>query len=208
MIYNSDEINLKLLNDLNPRELQLYLYLYWKRDYRKNITYTSYIHIRKALKISDNNGVKKYLEGLREKGYIDIIPKKINGISTSYSYRLLVDIEYKGNIACKVEGLDNIKLNTMISEYTPNKDLQGAILDYIDMRTTVKPMNTEGEVRTLLRQLNTIASSDKDKITVLDNAIMGKWLNLYKLEQDKKKKVTYDYEGSLELGQSSVDRRI
>lgn len=209
MLYDSDIINLKLLDaKLTSQEVHLYLYLYWKRDYKTNIVYITYEQIMSNIKIS-NKKLKSTLEGLKEKGYIDIIPKKINGMSTSYSYRLLVDLEYKGNIPNKVDSIDDFTINTTLNDYTCNTELKEVILAYIKMRSKTKPISSIEELNLVLNKLNRIGSTDKDKIAIIENSTINKWADIYPLEQAKgQKKGTYHADGEDDMKCNTTDRRI
>lgn len=182
MFIDGDIIHLKLLNELSPVELKLFLYLNWKKEYKTNIVYTTYEIIMRDVDIRSKDTLRKYLNSLEEKGYIDRIKKPINGWMTTDSYRILVNIEAQLNLQAK---LDDLELKKIINDYTENEELRKALLNYVDMRKANKPINSMGEMESLLRTLNRLASSNTEKIEILDYSTQGHYSKLYKPSKDK-----------------------
>ena len=83
-------------------------------------------------------------------------------------------------------------LENEIYSYTDNKDLQDALLDYIDVRKEMKkPINTLGGLRKKLSKLNNISNgTDEDKIDIVDRATNNEWLDFYKPDEKSNSKPT------------------
>ncbi len=69
--------------------------------------------------------------------------------------------------------------NSLIFEYTQNKDLQKAINDFIEMRKLNKSAMSMNAVKLLLGRLNNLAKSDKAKIEMLEESILKSWKSVY-----------------------------
>lgn len=69
--------------------------------------------------------------------------------------------------------------------FTPNKELQKALFDFIEMRKLIKkPIVTDRALHLLLKKLNGIAEDDETQIKVLEQSIMNNWQSVYPLKTD------------------------
>lgn len=75
--------------------------------------------------------------------------------------------------------------NSQIEAYTENVDLVKAINDFIDMRKTIKKPFTENSFKLMLKKLDKIASSDLDKIEILENSTLNCWQGIFELKNKK-----------------------
>lgn len=81
----------------------------------------------------------------------------------------------------------NIKketVNSVIAEYTENKDLQDALHDFVDMRTKVRKPLTVRAMKLSLNELDKLAVDDVTKIAIVNQSIMHNWLTFYKLQNN------------------------
>ena len=81
----------------------------------------------------------------------------------------------------------NIKketVNSVIAEYTENKDLQDALHDFVDMRTKARKPLTVRAMKLSLNELDKLALDDVTKIAIVNQSIMHNWLTFYKLQNN------------------------
>lgn len=81
----------------------------------------------------------------------------------------------------------NIKketVNSVIAEYTENKDLQDALHDFVDMRTKTRKPLTVRAMKLSLNELDKLAVDDVTKIAIVNQSIMHNWLTFYKLQNN------------------------
>jgi len=81
----------------------------------------------------------------------------------------------------------NIKketVNSVIAEYTENKDLQDALHDFVDMRTKARKPLTVRAMKLSLNELDKLAVDDVTKIAIVNQSIMHNWLTFYKLQNN------------------------
>lgn len=75
-------------------------------------------------------------------------------------------------------------VNSVIAEYTENKDLQDALHDFVDMRTKVRKPLTVRAMKLSLNELDKLAVDDITKIAIVNQSIMHNWLTFYKLQNN------------------------
>jgi transcription initiation factor IIE alpha subunit len=81
----------------------------------------------------------------------------------------------------------NLKPIEYFQKYTSNLELINALMDFVKMRKEIKkPISTERMINILLSNLGKLASDDKTKIDILDQAIFHKWQTVYALKDDFK----------------------
>lgn len=81
----------------------------------------------------------------------------------------------------------NIKketVNSVIAEYTENKDLQDALHDFVDMRTKARKPLTVRAMKLSLNELDKLAVDDVTKIAIVNQSIVHSWLTFYKLQNN------------------------
>ena len=84
------------------------------------------------------------------------------------------DINNKKEKEKKVSSLDEI-----INNYTSNLDLKETLQDFLKMRKAQKKVMTDRALKTLLNKLDTIATTDEEKIERLEESICNCWLTVY-----------------------------
>lgn len=75
-------------------------------------------------------------------------------------------------------------VNSVIAEYTENKDLQDALHDFVDMRTKMRKPLTPRAMKLSLNELDELALDDVTKIAILNQSIVHSWLTFYKLQNN------------------------
>lgn len=75
-------------------------------------------------------------------------------------------------------------VNSVIAEYTENKDLQDALHDFVDMRTKVRKPLTVRAMKLSLNELDKLALDDVTKIAIVNQSIVHSWLTFYKLQNN------------------------
>ena len=83
-------------------------------------------------------------------------------------------IEKKKEKKKKTSSLDEI-----INNYTSNLDLQETLQDFLKMRKSQKKPMTDRALKTLLKKLDTLATTDEEKIERLEESICNCWLTVY-----------------------------
>ena len=83
-------------------------------------------------------------------------------------------IEKKKEKKKKSSGLDEI-----INNYTSNLDLKETLQDFLKMRKAQKKVMTDRALKTLLNKLDTLATTDEEKIERLEESICNCWLTVY-----------------------------
>ena len=84
------------------------------------------------------------------------------------------DINNKKEKEKKVSGLDEL-----INNYTSNLDLKETLQDFLKMRKAQKKVMTDRALKTLLNKLDTLATTDEEKIERLEESICNCWLTVY-----------------------------
>lgn len=75
-------------------------------------------------------------------------------------------------------------VNSVIAEYTENKELQDALHDFVDMRTKARRPLTVRAMKLSLNELDKLAVDDVTKIAIVNQSIMHNWLTFYKLQNN------------------------
>ena len=75
-------------------------------------------------------------------------------------------------------------VNSVIAEYTENKDLQDALHDFVDMRTKARKPLTARAMKLSLNELDKLAVDDVTKIAIVNQSIVHSWLTFYKLQNN------------------------
>jgi hypothetical protein len=86
---------------------------------------------------------------------------------------------YKGKKKQKSE-----TVNSVIAEYTENKDLQDALHDFVDMRTKARKPLTVRAMKLSLNELDKLAVDDVTKIAIVNQSIVHSWSTFYKLQNN------------------------
>lgn len=85
----------------------------------------------------------------------------------------------------------------IIESYTSNKKLQKELKEHLKVRKAKKALSNHA-IKLSLDRLEKIASSDEEKIAIVQNSIVGGWTKFYELKPDEKKRLkdkpSYDLE--------------
>ena len=75
-------------------------------------------------------------------------------------------------------------VNSVIAEYTENKDLQDALHGFVEMRNKARKPLTARAMKLSLNKLTELALDDVTKIAIVNQSIMHNWLTFYKLQNN------------------------
>lgn len=84
----------------------------------------------------------------------------------------------------KEKNIKKESVNSVIAEYTENKELQDALHDFVDMRTKARKPLTVRAMKLSLNELDKLAVDDVTKIAIVNQSIMHNWLTFYKLQNN------------------------
>lgn len=84
----------------------------------------------------------------------------------------------------KEKNIKKESVNSVISEYTENKDLQDALHGFVEMRTKARKPLTVRAMKLSLNKLTELALDDVTKIAIVNQSIMHNWLTFYKLQNN------------------------
>nr|DAW84010.1 MAG TPA: Dna polymerase B [Bacteriophage sp.] len=84
----------------------------------------------------------------------------------------------------KEKNIKKESVNSVISSYTENKDLQDALHDFVDMRTKARKPLTARAMKLSLNELDKLAVDDVTKIAIVNQSIVHSWLTFYKLQNN------------------------
>lgn len=84
----------------------------------------------------------------------------------------------------KEKNIKKESVNSVISEYTENKDLQDALHDFVEMRNKARKPLTVRAMKLSLNKLNELALDDVTKIAIVNQSIVHSWSTFYKLQNN------------------------
>lgn len=84
----------------------------------------------------------------------------------------------------KEKNIKKESVNSVISEYTENKDLQDALHDFVEMRNKARKPLTARAMKLSLNKLNELALDDVTKIAIVNQSIVHTWSTFYKLQNN------------------------
>lgn len=84
----------------------------------------------------------------------------------------------------KEKNIKKESVNSIISEYTENKDLQDALHGFVDMRNKARKPLTVRAMKLSLNELDKLALDDVTKIAIVNQSIVHSWLTFYKLQNN------------------------
>lgn len=84
----------------------------------------------------------------------------------------------------KEKNIKKESVNSVIAEYTENKELQDALHDFVDMRTKARKPITVRAMKLSLNELDKLAVDDVTKIAIVNQSIVHSWLTFYKLQNN------------------------
>lgn len=89
----------------------------------------------------------------------------------------------KGN-KTKLNKTKTINTSDTFAAYTSNIDLIDTLNSFIEFRASIKkPMKTDRAITMLLKELDKVATTDEEKIAVLDQSIYEGWQGVFPLKQ-------------------------
>ena len=95
--------------------------------------------------------------------------------------------------------MSNININNINNK----NNIYSLLEEYLDIRKKNKYVVSETVVKRLINKLNEFGKTDDEKITIIENAINGKWKDFYPVDQkellmkeikDRPKLDLYDYD--------------
>lgn len=85
----------------------------------------------------------------------------------------------------KKENNHKADVGKVIDEFSMNADLRAALRAFIEFRKEIKKPLSEHALALLTGKLNKLASTDEEKIEILNNSILNGWQGIYPLEKGK-----------------------
>ena len=84
---------------------------------------------------------------------------------------------------------ENIKrkddLKEIIDDLVSNEDVKKSLLDFIDMRKTIKKPLTKRALEMIIKKLNTLSSNEEEQREIIDQSILYNWQGIYPIQKDK-----------------------
>ena len=77
----------------------------------------------------------------------------------------------------------NDKKYIYISEFTENKKLLEAIIDFMKMRDSIKKPMTDKAIKLMLGKLNKYSEVEEIQIKILERSILNNWSDIYELKE-------------------------
>lgn len=84
----------------------------------------------------------------------------------------------------KEKNIKKESVNSVISSYTENKDLQDALHGFVEMRNKARKPLTARAMKLSLNKLNELALDDVTKIAIVNQSIVHSWSTFYKLQNN------------------------
>lgn len=108
----------------------------------------------------------------------DIENRDVYKITKELSTNRLNTNEYKE------KNIKKESVNSVIAEYTENKDLQDALHGFVEMRNKARKPLTVRAMKLSLNELDKLAIDDVTKIAIVNQSIVHSWLTFYKLQNN------------------------
>ena len=130
-----------------------------------------------------NSLVEKKVHEGSEKSSSPLV-KKVHEGSEKSSHNN-IDNNISNNIVdIKEKNIKKESVNSVIAEYTENKDLQDALHDFVDMRTKMRKPLTPRAMKLSLNKLDELALDDITKLAIVNQSIEHGWQTFYKLQNN------------------------
>lgn len=84
----------------------------------------------------------------------------------------------------KEKNIKKESVNSVIADYTENKDLQDALHGFVEMRTKARKPLTVRAMKLSLNVLDNLAVDDVTKIAIVNQSIVHTWSTFYKLQNN------------------------
>lgn len=108
----------------------------------------------------------------------DIENRDVYKITKELSTNRLNTNEYKE------KNIKKESVNSVIAEYTENKDLQDALHGFVEMRNKARKPLTVRAMKLSLNELDKLAVDDVTKIAIVNQSIVHSWSTFYKLQNN------------------------
>lgn len=141
---------------------------------------TKEIEKRKLFIGNENNftTLGNYVPDPKENNFTTPSEKKFPVNNTSINNTFNNTNEYKE------KNIKKESVNSVISEYTENKDLQDALHGFVEMRNKARKPLTVRAMKLSLNKLNELALDDVTKIAIVNQSIVHSWSTFYKLQNN------------------------
>ena len=141
---------------------------------------TKEIEQRKLFIGSENNftTLGNYVPDPKENNFTTPSEKKFPVNNTSINNTFNNTNEYKE------KNIKKESVNSVISEYTENKELQDALHGFVEMRNKARKPLTVRAMKLSLNKLNELALDDVTKIAIVNQSIVHSWSTFYKLQNN------------------------
>ena len=116
----------------------------------------------------------------------DSSTKNDTGSSTKNDTGVVLNLVHKNKQENKQKN-NNSDLEVIVEAYTDNKELRETILDFIEMRKSIKKKLTERALKTILNKLDRLAVNDFEKIEILENSIVNCWQGVFEIKKEAHK---------------------
>ena len=112
------------------------------------------------------------------------LEKKVHEGSEKSSHNN-IDNNISNNIVdIKEKNIKKESVNSVIAEYTENKELQDALHGFVEMRNKARKPLTARAMKLSLNKLNELALDDVTKIAIVNQSIVHSWSTFYKLQNN------------------------
>lgn len=141
---------------------------------------TKEIEQRKLFIGSENNftTLGNYIPDPKENNFTTPSEKKFPVNNTSINNTFNNTNEYKE------KNIKKESVNSVIAEYTENKELQDALHGFVEMRNKARKPLTVRAMKLSLNKLNELALDDVTKIAIVNQSIVHSWSTFYKLQNN------------------------
>ena len=202
--------DIAIMLDRTDKEIEMCFNFYLKEE--MIVIINDVYSINNWTKYQNNEGLEKIREQnrIRQKNYRDkqkqvLIDNNVSSnvtvtlrnalplidnntsISNSLSNSNSLKEDNKQDIENKVNKT-NIKFNWKKEVYFEDEELQKIFIDYLELRSSIKAVNTERAIKLLINKLEKIASDKDTKIKVIEQSIMNSWKGVFPLKNDYNKK--------------------
>lgn len=111
---------------------------------------------------------------------------EIQDIENRDAYKITKELNTKelNTNEYKEKNIKKESVNSVISEYTENKDLQDALHGFVEMRTKARKPLTVRAMKLSLNVLDNLAVDDVTKIAIVNQSIVHTWSTFYKLQNN------------------------
>ena len=194
------KINNNLLRNENLKaNTKILLLVIMSYESKEGYSYPSHSRLIKETGLSKSTLIK-CLKELEDLGYIISekstgsnnkyfinnsikISSSKNDTSTKNDTGVVLNLVHKNKQENKQKN-NNSDLEVIVEAYTGNKELRETIMDFIEMRKSIKKKLTERGLKGILNKLDKIALNDYEKIEILENSIMNCWQGVFEIKKE------------------------